>query len=70
MADMTNRSRLSVVATLCWVLLFVVLISALSPGWVGQVLLFALALIGALVLGNFDTLASAWREDKEAKRPR
>lgn len=70
MAHVTNRSRLSLLGTLSWALLFVVVSAAWSPGWIGQVGLLTLALVGVGVLWNLDAIAAAWREDRKAKRDR
>jgi uncharacterized membrane protein (DUF4010 family) len=70
MARVRNRSRFSLLGTLFWALLFVVVSAAWSPGWFGQVGLATLAVVGAGVLWNVDDVAAAWREDREAKRNR
>jgi len=66
----TNRSRLSLIGTLAWVLLFVIVRAAWSPDWPRQIGLLILGLVGAGVLWNLDAIASARREDREAKRNR
>jgi uncharacterized membrane protein (DUF4010 family) len=70
MARVRNRSRFSLLGTLFWALLLVVVSAAWSPGWFGQVGLVTLAVVGAGVLWNVDDVAAAWREDREAKRNR
>jgi hypothetical protein len=64
----TNRSRLSLTATLVWLLVLGAISTALSPGRVGDVGLLSLALIGARVLWNLDAVTAAWRQDRAAKR--
>jgi hypothetical protein len=61
----TNRSRLSLTATL---VVLGAISTALSPGRVGDVGLLSLALIGARVLWNLDAVTAAWRQDRAAKR--
>ncbi len=68
MADVTNRSPLSLAATLCWVLIFVAVSAVVSPGWLGEVVLLTLALVGVGVLWNLEAISAAWREDRASKR--
>jgi hypothetical protein len=64
------QSRLSVVLTIAWVMLFVIVSAVWSPGWLGQVGLLTLGLVGAGVLWNLDAIVAAWRQDRGAKRSR
>lgn len=65
-----KRSRLSLLGTFAWALLVVIVGAALQPGWLGQIGLGVLAILGFFVLWNLDDLRVAWREDMEAKRNR
>ena len=66
--EVSNRSLLSMAVTVCWVLVFVVGWSVMSPGWIGNAVLLALTLVGAGVLWNIDAIGEAWRADRAEKR--